>query len=360
MFFLCASSIFIVTSLFIDRNEKSSKPVFFIVLLGIVFFNVIYFSATRSLESSGDTWKYVFTYNQLDSMFTAREDGLEIYGNHELLFWPLAALIKEIGFNYRAWLILMPVLTMLPLLLSYRLISSELRLKNYLLVFTGLYFSYYLVFICAMRQSFSEGFVFLSFALAVKEKHRLSLLLMGVAFLFHTSSVIFFPILTLVLLRVRLSVKHVIMLFAFSLVFGSLLMDKFGWLVDMFNNTSVISKYDNYTNNGQVGEFDNILELKQFWMLMLASIAFVFVYGTHHKLSWYIIGVVSIILIFIDAPVISGRMLNYLALAFPIISYYFIDRLLFIKYKSLVFAILFSVIGFLVLSSHSAIITLTI
>lgn len=335
-----------------QRNEFDSQFNLRIVKVGQLFLAislVVYFVGMRNMNTYyGDTWGYINTYNNLRGFLSARVDGELMYGNSEMFFWPFAYIVKFLGFNDRGWLIASSLLTSFLILISYRGIVGS---KNYLFVLIGLYLSYYLVFSCAMRQSMAEAFVLLSFVSAIRKNVVQSMVFSFIAIGFHQSAII--SLIFIILVNVRVNAKFLVFFMLASVSITSLFSDLLFGSLSSLGISSITTKVGIYNSGGYTGEYGNLLHHKQFIILTLFTMIYLYLSKLEGYLCNYLIYIYLLIVLFWSSPVMSGRMMNYLTLVFPLIVWFSISYIIPEKYKYITYSTFFSLLGYFVLSTES-------
>ena len=301
---------------------------------------------------AGDTPTYIHTYNQLGSIFTAWEDGAYFYGNKEILFWPFAALIKSIGFSAQAWLISILLLPCVFISVSYRIIVNDHH--YWVILFSALFLTYYIVFSLAVRQAIAEGFVVFSFVLAYKNKNCYSFLFSLIAFGFHQSALFALFIIPIYKISLNKNKMYLIFFIAASLSFVL----RF-YLVDMFYLIGVNSltiKAQAYTS-GNNFEFDyNLFNHKQFCLLFFVYFVYILSYVNKQTAIYNLVFFyLMCMILFFNIPVIGGRMMGYETILMPIMLWELFDKYLVKKSHVILYCCFFILMGFSIINSQSAI-----
>tara|TARA_B110000211_G_C14092801_1_gene560235 strand:- start:9229 stop:10347 length:1119 start_codon:yes stop_codon:yes gene_type:complete len=319
---------------------------------------LIFVAGYRPVAQFGDTAKYLYSFNMLTDILYAREDGQFYYGNNELLFWPVAAFIKWLGVNGRGWLIFILVWFFAFGLLSYRKLVNS---KYWVVVFCSLFLSYHLVFVNSIRQAMVEPLILFAFYYCTIKRYYSSLFLISTGTLFHYSAYFSFP---LVFIRSRLiqflNPMYVCLLILIAFVispFLELIFDSF--LMFNFDET-IDSKIDSYVTEGNVNEYENLWGLKQFQLMVFSSIAYVLVFSRekfrgNSLIYIWVLYYLLLVILTSKIPIISGRLMQFLSLVFPIIVWDFINILkVSMEQKVVIYTILFGMLGLLVINNLSA------
>lgn len=330
-----------------DKNGQYFSILKYSIFLSAILY-ITYFVGLRSVTIFGDTSRYTWAYEGLTSLGDARHQGEIYFGNNEWLFWTFSYVLKSIGLSPQAWLASMVIIPSLLLSISYRKVIKSFE---WIYVFAAIYLSYYLVFSVAIRQSMAEALVLLSFVLAVERKVVFSLLITIIAIGFHQSAIIAiaFP----VLIRIKITNKIFLAAFLGALFFSTLASSYMLMAFEYLGLNSAVDKLSMYSS-GDAMEFENLFLHKQFLLLLLATVTYTLLEKESQTgIYSYVVYVFFLIFFFWSMPVMSGRMMGYVTVVFPIMVYFILKRLLKDKEAFIVFISLFSILGLLVLSAES-------
>lgn len=346
-------TIYFFTLFFLGRKLLGgySESGYKIAIRNIIWFSAIfyvtYFVGLRPSTDFGDTFRYVWTYNRLTALSEAQYDGQLLYGNTEWLFWPLSYVFKFIGFGPQAWLVGMVILPAVILTYCYRkLIKSD----DWVYVFAAIYLSYYLVFSLAMRQAMAESLVILSLVFSVEKKVKLSILMSLLALGFHQSAAIalLFPFLVNIKFTPRMLMGACLAAIFFSTVASSYMLNTFQYL----GLDSAINKLTEYSYDAK--EFDNLFYHAQFLLLFFVSLLYLYVEREKQRgIYSFVVYVFFLIFFFWSMPVMSGRMMGYVTVVFPIMLYYILKSFFNAENAFYLFITFFGMLGFLVISTES-------
>lgn len=348
--FVC-SFVFISSSIVIDANRLNDDRLRIVskFLTGISFLYLIYLSGLRPQESIGDTVKYLWVYDKINSFESAYETGAALFGNKELFFWPTAYFFKFLGFSGEVWLATSVIIPAIACLYFYsRLVNFSIAA----LLFSSLTFSYYVVFVCAIRQSYAEALVMLSLALSIKGNVKWSFFYAIVAVGFHQSA--FWSLILPFLSRLRFGFSNSVYLLSASVILSVIASDQLLSIFGTLGFSSALEKVQFYASEGGSAEFGNLLHHKQFLILMIFSLIYIFIFRKNEDELYKVIVILfSMIFFFWSMPVMGGRLLGYLTILFPLILYRIISSFCF-KYNHTIISVCFSMLGFAVLMNESA------
>lgn len=344
---------YVLTLFLLGRNllVGHSQSKYQVLIRNIIWLSAIlyvtYFVGLRPSTNFGDTFRYVWAYNGLSSLSESRYDGQLLYGNDEWLFWPFSYAIKFFGFAPQSWLVIMVVLPAIILTYCYR---KLIRSEDWVYVFAAIYLSYYLVFSLAMRQTVAESLVLLTLVFSVNKKLKLSILTALLALGFHQSAAIalLFPLLVNVKFTQKMLVAACLAAVFFSTIASSYMLIVFQYL----GLDSAVNKISEYSQNAK--EFDNLFYHAQFLLLFFVSLVYLYVERERQTgIYSFVVYVFFLIFFFWSMPVMSGRMMGYTTVVFPIMLYYILKKFFNTKNAFYLYIVFFGMLGFLVISTES-------
>jgi hypothetical protein len=354
--FFCWLVCFWVLSNFYSTSEGKQRFFSAVMLMLVAFIAVISIVGFRPVALVGDTARYLYVFSSLSDVRYAWLDGAELFGNEEILFWPFAGVLKSIGFGGRAWLVTIVVWFFIFTLMSYRRLFLD---SSWVIVFPALFLTFHLVFLNSIRQSMVECLVLLAFTFLISRNIKIAFLFLIFASFFHTSAYFAIPLFLLSLKELRVSPKLSIILILFSLAFAPL----FSIMAESFFggfSGGIGDKIDSYVTKSNANEYANLWGLKQFQLMVLvSSIYFVtFSFKSLNKgallynwIAYYLLLVLFTSLV----PVISGRLMQFLSLVFPIMVWEIVGLFKFTERKRIfIFSSMFSLMGLMVFLNPSA------
>ena len=317
-----------------------------------VFFTIVYtflLVGMRDSNGLGDTPQYLYVFDNLQSLGSSWIDGFQLYGNTELLFWPAAYAFKALGFSAESWMAAIVVVTTAIVAYSYKGLGLG---RLWYVAFSGLYLTYYIVFMAAIRQSIAESLVLLAIVLARSNKIASSVFFLVAATGFHSSAALGFSILILRRFNIKpkLMAASIFIAFIGSVLAPSILASVFG----AFGFENTLGKVAMYSSVDGGNEFGNLFQHKQFLLLFVVFVSYLAIFrGATDFVYKFIFFLVFILFFFWSMPVMSGRVMGYLTLLLP----YMVAKLA-LKFlgesNSIIFCwLLFSIMGILVLSTKS-------
>lgn len=351
VWFFCSFMV-ISASIMYDSGKLSDSRLRVVAcsLLLFAFIYIVNLAGLRPPESLGDTAKYLWVYKSINSFDAAYATGAALFGNKEILFWPLAYVFKIVGLSGEAWLVMSVIIPAIACVYFYR---SLVRIHVVALLFMFLIFSYYVVFICAIRQSYAEALVMLSLALSIKRRLRASLFFALLAVGFHQSA--FWGLIIPFLPKIRLGFKNSVYLLLSSIILSAAASGQLLSVFSALGFSSALEKVRFYSSETGTGEFGNLLHHKQF--LLLLFISFIYLYrfrNLQDEIYKVVVLIFSMIFFFWSMPVMGGRLLGYLTILFPVLVYRLISGSVAFQYNNTLLSVFFSFLGFTVLMNESA------
>ncbi|VVP36310.1 hypothetical protein PS874_04489 [Pseudomonas fluorescens] len=264
VYFLISSSTLIILhsnqSVITPERETNSFKLLFLTFpaLAVGF----YFVALRPFESGGDTVGYIRTFNQLSSITTAVDTGRTFYGNTELLFWPLQAILKSI-LDVREWLIVNYFIVALLTYYAYKKIVKNTKISP--LIFSLVFLTFFAVYSGnAMRQVYAIPLGVLAFYYAFHKNHLKFVLFSVLAMGFHWPA--FIIILSPLFIRVPSKTIYYFMLPIISLFCSVYVTDIVNLTISLTGLDWLSSKSNLYLNSAKVSHIGDIWTTLNFWL----------------------------------------------------------------------------------------------
>lgn len=309
------------------KQRLTSAPLLAFLAMTIFYFFGVYFIGLRPLDAGFDTPNYVRAFAEIDGFSSARDVGKNIFGNTELLFWPLQSLLKAVVPDPRGWLLLLYTIVFLLSGLAYRYLTMGTQVPAYLFVFVFLTFD--LVFFGnAIRQALAFPVGVISIGFFVQRKYSVYLVLTLLSLGLHWSSFVFLlvPVFhyTLYLRRSLLVVLYL------CLPFVSLGLIKLFYSLFLFFGVDVfVTKFELYLNaDSHIG---SVYSLANFWLCLVFAIvviAYNDVFKQYRALYIAHSLLFSLILIGASVPDFSERFLYAYIFLTPMILYILVFQII--------------------------------
>jgi EpsG family len=353
-FFLLGVMTYLVLSLLVDAKKNDGYRGVTALFLVLIYLHVLSLVGFRPLALVGDTARYAWVYSQLTGVVEAWWDGKYHYHNEEFLFWPLAGFLKVVGFSYRDWLIFISSWFFVLTLAAYKNLGLG---RLWWIPFGSLFFTFHLVFLNAIRQSMAECLVLVAYVLLLRDKYLYASLVFVLSLGFHYSSVFALLLIPAVFLQLRSS------MWLFAVVCSFLLGGFFPFIIESAFEFSgggnpFVGKVDSYVVDGSVNEFEDLWGLKQFLLILFASFSYLICFYSTRKrevslLYPYVGCFLSLLLLTSSVPVVSGRLMQYLSLVFPVMVWEVSGIYLRNSSRRFIYPLVFIFLGFLVVGSES-------
>ncbi len=293
-------------------------PVFFMggILIGL-----------RPLDAGFDTPHYVEAWLALEDFDSARAVGAEIYGNSELLWWPLQSLFREF-FSPQGWLFFNYTLVFLSVFWVYRTLGPRYSVNP--LIFALVFLTYFFVYSGnAIRQALALPLGVLAFCWWFDRRYARALLALALSVGLHWSSLVFIvaPLLSLPVLR-RQSVM--LLLPGLALLATFFLDDIARLLVYAVGLPELIEKYQLYFEEGRESHIGVVWKQLNFWLCGGVSLVFLWVckpsgYASL-SLHLYVVLFLSLMLFGISVSDVSERFFPALFLVMPLMAMLILQR----------------------------------
>lgn len=251
-------------------SHSSVEDIARILLLGSAFTFITVAAGLRSLSAGFDTPSYVRAYQALDGIESAQAVGEKTFGNSEILFWPVQAILKSAGVSPELWLVLIAVATFCAMVLSYRSLAKDSSLDGSIAVLVLC--TYQTVMIGnAIRQMLALPFAVLACSAYSDKKIARAFGLLLFAIGMHWSALIF-ALCPVFMLRWSNSRMKVLSFLALTFVLsgvatGPLFIGLFSFI------DPVQSKIDLYTSSES--HISAVYLTTNFWICITTAVAFV-------------------------------------------------------------------------------------
>ncbi len=353
--------VYVLLALYLVLTALSSKMLFEVgkreinsrVLEVAGVFVVVAFSllivGMRDGNSAGDTPQYLYVFDNLRTLNTSWLDGFQLYGNTELLFWPTAYVFKALGFSAEVWMGMVVVVTTMLVGYGYKNLGLG---RLWYIPFSGLYLTYYIVFMAAIRQSIAESLVLLALVFVRRNNIIASIVILLIAAGYHSSALLGFSLIFLNRFSInpRIITVSILVAVVASVLAPSVLAAVFEVLG--FENT--LGKVMMYSAVDGGNEFGNLFHHKQFLLLLFVVISYLSILrGSDDIVYKFIFFLVFTLFFFWSMPVMSGRVMGYLTLLLPYMLIKITQEFL-SESNSMIFSwFVFSIMGLLVLNTNS-------
>ena len=284
VFFLLLVMASLLSVFLILSSYKASW--FFWYYNTLAFFSVfLFYVALRPVDAGNDTAAYVNTYDALYSLSSAWKTGASYYGSQDLLFWPLAYLLKIVGVSKESFILVISMLSALLLWISFSFYVSTLGIKRHyssLLIFLVLQ-SYAIVYLGNhVRSSLALPFVIFFFSFLGVGRYFIASIFLALAGSIHFSNVIFVPLLMIHFFFLRggagIGGKHYFFALVCAVIF-SMLVPEIIPKISGASNLYFQAKFQAYSE--KVFEIESIYSAVTFWQLI--AFAFVFLWAGSDK-----------------------------------------------------------------------------
>ncbi len=339
------------------RNEGTGRgaPLFPLLVLPVFFYGFV-LVAMRPLDAGNDTVGYISTYNKLDHIADAWNVGASIYGNTEILWWPLQNVLRYF-LSPRAWLIANYLFVFALAALFYGVTARPFGIHAGL--FALAFLTFFLVYTGnIMRQALATPIGALGLFLFFERRFLRASMLITVAIGLHWSSIIFLaaPLFTLrVFDRDGVYLGLPLLALATSTLSSSLI----GHVVSLLGIPGISDKFILYFLQGHQSHIEAIWKTANFWICTVSSAAFLLIdrpsRSITRALHKFTLLLLSLVLFGISSADFSERYMPYLLLIFPLQGALIARRLRAPQtIRNFAFIGLFLLIGALVLLAKSS------
>lgn len=356
---ISVACLFVITII----SGKNHLATFWLISLCLTV-KLVAFVGFRPFDAGNDTSGYYYAFQYIDGISSARRIGGSIYGgseNPELLYWPFAALFKQLtGGGFREFLV---ISILIPAYLTYagnkRLVGwdreiSETRLKLLAAFFTYLVFiSFEIAYFGGhIRSAIGVPLAFLSYYYATQRRFAPTAALFLLALGFHNSAISIIPLLAFEFLFPRFSISRKV---SISIVTGCISALVLGKFVGVSGMVGLLGSYysgrlEDYINYGGFN-ITSIFTTGYFWIILAHLAAFLALgYNRLHFYAFYYFGLV---LLFSATPKISERYFAYILICLPVLLFFSLRNRLTEKKSLIALLLICYSIGFLVLTSYA-------
>lgn len=339
------------------RNGSAGHGPPLVLLLALpIFLYGFILVAMRPLDAGNDTIGYISTYNQLDDIAGAWRVGALVYGNTEILWWPLQSVLRHF-LSPRAWLIANYIFVFVLAALLYGKAARPSGVHSG--IFALAFLTFFLVYTGnIMRQALATPIGALGLLLFFERRFLRASLLIAVAIGLHWSSIIFLaaPIFALRMFdRNGIYLGLPILALAASTLSSSII----GHIVDLLAVPGISDKFTLYFLLGRQSHIEAIWKTANFWICIVSSAAFLLIdrpsRSASRALHKFTLLLLSLVLFGINSADFSERYMPYLLLILPLQAALVAMRLGVPQaVKNFAFIGLFLLIGTLVLLAKSS------
>lgn len=182
--FLCAGNSPVYAC---SEGAGRRAPLYLLLVLPIFIYGFVQV-AMRPLDAGNDTIGYISTYVQLDDISSSWQVGALIYGNTEILWWPLQSVLRHF-LSPRAWLIANYVLVFVLAALLYRRAAKPSGIHSG--IFALAFLTFFLVYTGnIMRQALAAPIGALGLFLFFERRFVRASILIAISIGLHWSSII--------------------------------------------------------------------------------------------------------------------------------------------------------------------------
>lgn len=305
----------------VDRAFDTGLLVVPVFIMGAVLIGF------RPFDAGYDTPHYVEAWLELDGFWSARKVGSEIYGNTELLWWPVQSLFR--GFlGTRDWLLLNYILVFLSVYWGYRELCSRYSINP--LIFALVFLTYFFVYSGnAIRQALALPFGLLAFCWWFDCRYARAALALVLSVGLHWSSLFFVlaPVLSLPVFRRQ----SVLLLVPLGALLGALVAgDVARVVVYALDMPELIEKYKLYFEGGRESHIGTVWHQFNFWLCLGVSGAFLIICKPSAYRSLvlhrYVVLFLSLMLFGVSVADVSERFFPALLLVTPLMVMLIIQR----------------------------------
>lgn len=320
----------------------------------VIFCWFIYVAGMRPFDAGGDTARYIEAYSEISSFIGAREVGGAIYGNTEILWWPVQYVYKFFEVSERLWLVINCIWIFVLTYFSYR----KLCWGGFALIFSFVFLTYFSVYAGnAMRQALAFPIGLLSVCFLYERRYLLYFLLCFISVGLHWSSLAFVAFLFFKVLPNNRFTYLVLPIFSFMCSWA--LEPSLRLFVDIVGLPELRVKLDLYFDRGRESHVGAVWETFNFWICLLGSFAYLVLFrsgrGSSRALASYVSGFLSIILFGVFNPDFSERYFPAVLLVYPLLMASILARFkIGSDLRLSLFMLFFLVLGISVFISQSA------
>lgn len=358
--------IFFATALFRygDRDLFALGSVSNTVALKFFVFPTILYGLLyigfRPLDAGTDTPIYVYTYENLDGLLNSFVNGVAIYGNTELLWWPMQGVLSYF-LNSREWLVALFFINTLALYQLYKFLGERYQASSYLFCFAFL--TYFFVYMGnGIRQSLSLPISIVGVFLFFEKRWWPAFLFFLVGVGLHWSSLVLIglPVLGLKIFRKKWLFMAMPVL---ALLFSGLMDGATDFLIQEMGLVSLEAKRDLYFAVDRVSHVEFVWKTVNFWICLTFGYLYLMFSRFDEDDSIFLHAVIcfflSLILFGIGNVDFSERYMPPLLLLLPLMFYGVLRNLVSgVFYRNVIFLLVFYFMGVAVFFAESSRVTL--
>lgn len=339
-------------ALFTKNVKTNINTILFVTIPALIV--GLYYIGFKNINAGGDTYYYVKSFNNIQSILTATNDAS--YGT-EILFWPTQAFLK-IFVDVRGWLIINFIIISILSYYSYKKILENSKISE--LIFALAFLTYFCVYASnAMRQIYSIPLLFIAFHYLYEKNYLKYIIFSALSIAYHWSAIIilFAPIIILLpnTRAIYLAIPALSVFFSFLLPYlveaiNSIL--NFNWL---------LIKSNLYLYGARVSHIDEVWKTLNFWLCVTIYISSIMLktYEDNQKLLKIILMFFSLMLFSINNVDISERYMPYILFTIPAITAININKFkIRNSIKNTIYLLIFITLAVLVFTRESTISTL--
>lgn len=309
--YLVVAFSFLVFLMAINRlalyDNIRSRPVFYVTILALFYFLFLSVIGFRDFSAGNDTIRYVYAFEKLTDISSSREVGMVFFGNSELLFWPLAALLKSIVDDARFFLVATSTFSFFSSLWAFYSIGKNLlemdkyRSLEIAAVSCVIAFSIYqlVYFGNHIRASVAIPIACVSLSLA-GEKRLQSVLLMALAAGFHSSVLLLYPVLLYAMFG-----HYKIHTFFLIFIIGFIGASNIEYFYPLFSFLGLDMKVNLYVSEKVETQIESIFLMSSTWVILLLGAVSTLVTNERYRV------ITSLLIILVVAlsvmPIVSVR-----------------------------------------------------
>ena len=185
VYVLCILLVYILTTIFMKTNRKSSKFSFLFLILAVLIPSIL--AGMRDLSVGTDVNVYVAKYYE----FARHSNSIFTFFNSYKLdvgYGGVTYLISKISYNVHIFLFFIELLIVFPVFISAYKLKNKIPMNLFCLIYM---LTFYNMSFNIVRQSLAISFIILSFTYFITNENKKSLFYAIVAVLFHSTSIIF-------------------------------------------------------------------------------------------------------------------------------------------------------------------------
>lgn len=304
----------------IAAQTRSNSVVLGYIALPAVLLFAFVLVALRPEHAGYDTAHYIEAYEGLGSVAGAFHDGKAIYGNTELLWWPIQALLRPL-LDSRSWLVVNFIAVCLLTFTFYRKAAPTQGVSSAL--FFLVFLTFYLVYTGnAMRQAAALPVAGIAVFFAAERRYVPWLICTAVSVGLHWSTAVVLAA-PLVHLGALNKDRTYIYVLCAALLFSPLLGKVLALGVTAVSHEGLSHKYDLYFDGGRTSHIAAVWKTLNFWLCTVVGILFLMLKrpscSSDRTLHFYVLLFLSLSFLGISSPDFAERYLPALLLVLPLL-----------------------------------------